>query len=409
MDIGVRDSARQVGGFGKTPGVSTFCSKKSFPSCRPSRPCRETLQVCDPWTAEPSRQKTPVQTMGNSLWHHDTRQKLMRFCLAPFPSKIRWWEGGATSDAKWDFPLLPIHTPIYSHLSFFFPPFLTPPLPPVEFLCSHETIAQRCDSSFSVRVAQLVVSALISTLTSHASLSHISLKHTCHHNVRSTRVTLVSLYTTTTTHPFLYPSAHLTLPSLFQGTQDSLSSLSLLLPFPPSLSLLIFPPSDFPALPSTLRDSPSSPPWLPGYFRGTLPRVPGRPSFSGSPAPRRAQSSGTSRLSVFFLFMICVTLVVRLFVQGVLLFFRVFFRRLVYFLFLFFCCDFSLQSNFGSFLFFLRGGIWKLPAITTRQSISFHGPGARNDSLFSRSRKSPGMATFSRLQKLLEQHLFQIV
>ena len=40
----------------------------------------------------------------------------------------------------------------------------------VEFLCSHETTAQCCDSSFSVRVAQLVASVLISTLTSHAGL-----------------------------------------------------------------------------------------------------------------------------------------------------------------------------------------------------------------------------------------------
>ena len=38
----------------------------------------------------------------------------------------------------------------------------------VEFLCSHETSAPCCDRSFSVRVAQLVVSVLISTLTSHA-------------------------------------------------------------------------------------------------------------------------------------------------------------------------------------------------------------------------------------------------
>ena len=36
--------------------------------------------------------------------------------------------------------------------------------------CSHETTAQCCDSSFSVRVAQLVASVLISTLTSHAGL-----------------------------------------------------------------------------------------------------------------------------------------------------------------------------------------------------------------------------------------------
>ena len=40
----------------------------------------------------------------------------------------------------------------------------------VEFLCSHETTAQCCDSSFSVRVAQLVVSVLLSTLTSHGGL-----------------------------------------------------------------------------------------------------------------------------------------------------------------------------------------------------------------------------------------------
>ena len=40
----------------------------------------------------------------------------------------------------------------------------------VEFLGSHETTAQCCDSSFSVRVAQLVASILISTSTSHAAL-----------------------------------------------------------------------------------------------------------------------------------------------------------------------------------------------------------------------------------------------
>ena len=40
----------------------------------------------------------------------------------------------------------------------------------VEFLCLHETSAQCCDSSFSVRVVLSAVSALISTLTSHADL-----------------------------------------------------------------------------------------------------------------------------------------------------------------------------------------------------------------------------------------------
>ena len=58
----------------------------------------------------------------------------------------------------------------------------------VEFQCSHETTAQRCDSSFSVRVAQLVASVLISTLTSRAGLgsyqSHTHVpsqraQHTC--------------------------------------------------------------------------------------------------------------------------------------------------------------------------------------------------------------------------------------
>ena len=38
----------------------------------------------------------------------------------------------------------------------------------VEFLCSHETTAQCCDNSFSVKHAQLVASVLTSTLTSHA-------------------------------------------------------------------------------------------------------------------------------------------------------------------------------------------------------------------------------------------------
>ena len=49
-------------------------------------------------------------------------------------------------------------------------PLRPPPRPHVEFLCSHETKAQCCDSSLSVRVAQLVVPVLISTLTSHAGL-----------------------------------------------------------------------------------------------------------------------------------------------------------------------------------------------------------------------------------------------
>ena len=40
----------------------------------------------------------------------------------------------------------------------------------VEFLCSQETTAQCCDSSFSVRFAQLVASVLVSTMTSHAGL-----------------------------------------------------------------------------------------------------------------------------------------------------------------------------------------------------------------------------------------------
>ena len=326
LDIGVRDSASQVGGFGKTPGVSTFCAKKSFPSCRPSRPCRETLQVCDPWTAEPSRQKTPVQTMGNSLWHHDTRQKLMRFCLAPFPSKIRWWEGGATSDAKWDFPLLPIHTPIYSHLSFFFPPFLTPPLPPVEFLCSHETIAQRCDSSFSVRVAQLVVSVLIGTLTSHASLesyqpqTHLPsqrAQHTCdtcltvHHHHHPP----ISLPVRPPDHYHHFFKAPRTL------SPPSLSFFPFLPPCPSSFSLLLtF--QHFPALSETL------PVLRPGYqdtSAGHFPESPGDPLSPEVPLPEEHSHREHRAFQFFFLFMICVTLVVRLFVQGVLLFFRVFF------------------------------------------------------------------------------------
>ena len=40
----------------------------------------------------------------------------------------------------------------------------------VECLCSHETLPQCCDSFFPVRVVELVVSVLISTLTSHAGL-----------------------------------------------------------------------------------------------------------------------------------------------------------------------------------------------------------------------------------------------
>ena len=55
----------------------------------------------------------------------------------------------------------------------------------VVFLCSHETLAQCGDSSFTVRVVQLVASVLISTMSCHARLeSYQSTRDTCltHHN-----------------------------------------------------------------------------------------------------------------------------------------------------------------------------------------------------------------------------------
>ena len=87
----------------------------------------------------------------------------------------------------------------------------------VEFLCSHETLAQCCDSSFSVRAAQLAVSVLISTMTSYAGLESYQSQTLCHNNVRSTRVTLVSLLQPPN-HPthahkhHHHPAQHLPLP-----------------------------------------------------------------------------------------------------------------------------------------------------------------------------------------------------
>ena len=51
-----------------------------------------------------------------------------------------------------------------------------------------------CDISFSVRVVQLVVSVLISTMTSHAGLESCQSQTPCHKNVRSTRDTRLTLH-----------------------------------------------------------------------------------------------------------------------------------------------------------------------------------------------------------------------
>ena len=47
---------------------------------------------------------------------------------------------------------------------------------------------------FSVRVVQLVVSVLISTMTSHAGLESYQSQTLCHNNVRSTRDTCLTLH-----------------------------------------------------------------------------------------------------------------------------------------------------------------------------------------------------------------------
>ena len=52
LDIGGRDSAREVGGCGKTPGVPTFgpfiyLCEEDFFSFSPSCPRHETLQLYD--------------------------------------------------------------------------------------------------------------------------------------------------------------------------------------------------------------------------------------------------------------------------------------------------------------------------------------------------------------------------
>ena len=65
LDIGGRDSENEVGGFGKTPRVPTF---GDFPLALPCL-CHETLQACDQWMAEPSRQKHLCQQHESSLWH----------------------------------------------------------------------------------------------------------------------------------------------------------------------------------------------------------------------------------------------------------------------------------------------------------------------------------------------------
>ena len=94
---------------------------------------------------------------------------------------------------------LPLPLPLSFHL--LSPPSLppypsSPPLPPpVEFLCSHEPSAQRCDSSFSVRVAQLIVSVLTTTLTSHAGLEpHQSQTHLPSQRAQHTCDTCLTLH-----------------------------------------------------------------------------------------------------------------------------------------------------------------------------------------------------------------------
>ena len=65
----------------------------------------------------------------------------------------------------------------------------------VEFLCSRETTAQCCDSSFSVRFAQLVASILVITMTSHAGLeSYQSQTHLPSQRAQHTWGHSVSLY-----------------------------------------------------------------------------------------------------------------------------------------------------------------------------------------------------------------------
>ena len=76
--------------------------------------------------------------------------------------------------------------------------------------------------SFSVRAAQLAVSVLISTMTSYAGLESYQSQTLCHNNVRSTRVTLVSLCNHPTTQHT--PTNTTTTPHRTSPSRSSFSS-----------------------------------------------------------------------------------------------------------------------------------------------------------------------------------------
>ena len=111
-----------------------------------------------------------------------------------------------------------------------------------------------------------------------------TMHHRCDPGQRTTTIT-------TATHPFICPSTHLSLPSLLQGPQDSLSSLS----------FLVFPPwnfQDLPALPS-ISETLSVPAGLPDTSAGLLPETPGDPLSPEIPLPE-GHSHSEHRAFQFF-------------------------------------------------------------------------------------------------------------
>ena len=125
-----------------------------------------------------------VTTTTRPKTHRQNADNTTRCPRGPFPSFLPPAPPHPTHLPSLPQPTPPLHT---------HPP--PPPPSSVEFVCSHETTAQCCDSSFSISVAQLVVSVLINTLTSHAGLeSYQSQTHLPSQRAQHTRDTYLTLH-----------------------------------------------------------------------------------------------------------------------------------------------------------------------------------------------------------------------